>query len=143
MVSHLLPFLLLASAETLGYNQSMSYNAYLPPANPAQIAAVHRLIHVTPSMLRYDRSETGISLSVPILELVLLVAILHSGLAGRVGKILMHRSAERLFLTGLLFWIGLHVFTTLILFPLNYYAGFVLPAPLRTIGASSLSLAKR
>jgi len=117
----------MAHAPQAGYNDAMAYNTYLPPASQAQIDAVHAMVHVTPSMVRYDNAQIAASLCFPFIELAVLVVISQSGLAGRFGIALLNRVGQRLFIAGILFWIALHVVTTVVAFPLHYYSGFVLP----------------
>lgn len=97
----------------------------MPPASPAQIAAVHRLIHITPATLAFDKAQLAIGIAYPLIDLGLLALMLGLGWAGRFGAV-ASRLGKRLFWAAALFWILLHVIMGAVLFPLVYYSSFVL-----------------
>lgn len=97
----------------------------MPPATPAQIAAVHSLIHITPRMLAYDDAQIAIGLAYPLIDLALLVIILGLGWASKIGAAAT-RWGRNPFWAAFLFWVLLHVVTGLLLLPLGFYSGYVL-----------------
>jgi STE24 endopeptidase len=57
--------------------------ADLPPATPAQAAAVHSLLRVTPRIIAFDRLTSALAIAADVYVLVLIWLLLQSGLASR------------------------------------------------------------
>lgn len=115
----------------------MPHFGYLPPATPAQAAAVYSLLHITPRMLQYSRLMDWLSVASSLYTLLVFWLVLQTGLSAWLSHRMAGWTRRFPILHAAGYWLLLEAVTLVLYLPLDLYSGYYLP---RDYGLSHQSL---
>ncbi|HEY3329425.1 MAG TPA: M48 family metallopeptidase [Capsulimonadaceae bacterium] len=95
----------------------------LTPEHEAQIRA---LVHVTPAMLRYSGTMAALSVLFDVIGIALPLAVLATGMAAKID-VWTSRRTRLIAIRAALWWTAFRALRFVLLFPLAWYASYVLP----------------